>query len=301
METEAHIDSSDDLVRHWVPSIAVLWGIVVGIAVMGAALVALESGLEDESLPDFIWAEEGETTDDEIEYANKVGIDPAAVALDLDAVEELDRRDIEVCPAVDAPAVPADLAARAPVSCPAFDGHGGVGYPLVATAVAALGAGLYTWKRNRIGLYLTAVVLFDMVGAVAGAYAFRSLVFRPGSLIGGHVAAYIASLSWIPLLIVAVPVLILMLPTGRLVSPRWRIVVHALVAVAVVLALIQLVHPFLLGPILNPVDFGLAISTANSAFDLANTAWLLLTLVALASLPWRLALLIQGRLTGRSE
>ena len=84
--------------------------------------------------------------------------------------------------------------------------------------------------RNRIGWLCCTVGLLVGPAFFAQDYAWYTLVHRPGSLPGGLAMAWLS--QW-PLLVafgLMVTFLLLLFPDGRLVSPRWRIVVWAAAA-----------------------------------------------------------------------
>jgi hypothetical protein len=74
---------------------------------------------------------------------------------------------------------------------------------------------------NAIGWIFLAVAVSAGLGALAGSYADRWLA-RGGSQALGETAAWYASLSWIPFILVPCTFLLLLFPDGRLPSRRWR-------------------------------------------------------------------------------
>ena len=97
------------------------------------------------------------------------------------------------------------------------------------------------------------------VGAGAYAYAIAALVADPRSLPAGRVAAWVDNWWWLPSLVLPMGLLLLVVPDGRLLSPRWRPAVAALVAGSVLGSLGLSGSPtFDLGsdqPIENPLAF----------------------------------------------
>jgi signal transduction histidine kinase len=97
------------------------------------------------------------------------------------------------------------------------------------------------------------------VGAGAYAYAIAALVANPQSLPAGRAAAWVDSWCWLPSLVLPTGLLLLVVPNGRLLSPRWRPAVAALVAGSVLGSLGLSGSPtFDLGsnqPIGNPLAF----------------------------------------------
>jgi hypothetical protein len=75
---------------------------------------------------------------------------------------------------------------------------------------------------NAIGWIFLAVAVATGLTGVAGAYAERWVGGRGGSQALGETAAWYASLSWIPFILVPCTFLLLLFPDGRLPSRRWR-------------------------------------------------------------------------------
>ena len=108
-----------------------------------------------------------------------------------------------------------------------FNGTVGLGSaPLRASLLAfAVVGGLVASRepRNPVGWLLVAVAVCITVRFVAESYARYALITAPGSLPGGLYAAW---MQWIWFGVVAILAIFLPLyfPTGRLLSPRWRLV-----------------------------------------------------------------------------
>jgi hypothetical protein len=108
-----------------------------------------------------------------------------------------------------------------------FNGTVGLGSaPLLASLLAfAVVGGLVASRepRNPVGWLLVAVAVCITVRFVAESYARYALITAPGSLPGGLYAAW---MQWIWFGVVAILAIFLPLyfPTGRLLSPRWRLV-----------------------------------------------------------------------------
>jgi hypothetical protein len=108
-----------------------------------------------------------------------------------------------------------------------FNGTVGLGSaPLLASLLAfAVVGGLVASRepRNPVGWLLVAVAVCITVRFVAESYARYALITAPGSLPGGLHAAW---MQWIWFGVVAILAIFLPLyfPTGRLLSPRWRLV-----------------------------------------------------------------------------
>jgi hypothetical protein len=75
---------------------------------------------------------------------------------------------------------------------------------------------------NAIGWIFLAVAVATGLGGVAGAYADHWLGGGGGSRVLGETAAWYATLSWIPFILVPCTFLLLLFPDGRLLSRRWR-------------------------------------------------------------------------------
>jgi MFS family permease len=75
---------------------------------------------------------------------------------------------------------------------------------------------------NAIGWIFLAVAVATGVGGMAGSYADRWVGGHGGSQALGETAAWYASLSWIPFILVPCTFLLLLFPDGGLPSRRWR-------------------------------------------------------------------------------
>jgi hypothetical protein len=103
-------------------------------------------------------------------------------------------------------------------------GDGGQGVFAIALALTFSVVGALIASRhagNAIGWIFLAVAVSTGLGALAGSYADRWLA-RGGSRALGETAAWYASLSWIPFILVPCTFLLLLFPDGRLPSRRWR-------------------------------------------------------------------------------
>ncbi len=213
-----------------------IYGLVFLVLALGLVLTVLESGLSDEPIPSYVSSSD----------------------FDVEAYEQLVYSGQPVCS--DA----GELVASGQVECVPFDDHGGFAYPVVLTAIAALGALLVLRWGNQIGWLLILGPLVDLVGAVAGAYAVRGTMIEPGSLPGGRLAALVGSVTWILLLVVIVPRFLMTIPNGRLPSRGWRWAVRFTYVVAAALGIIALFHPMLVGSIPNPIALPWSVETADS-------------------------------------
>ena len=95
-----------------------------------------------------------------------------------------------------------------------------VALTLMFSVVGALIASRH--PGNAIGWIFLAVAVATGLGGVAGAYADHWLSGDGGSQALGETAAWYATLSWIPFILVPCTFLLLLFPDGRLPSRRWR-------------------------------------------------------------------------------
>ena len=132
----------------------------------------------------------------------------------------------------------------------------------VGLAMTCLGVLLTTRKpEHPISWGFAATGFLWAVGAGAYAYAIAALVANPQSLPAGRAAAWVDSWCWLPGLVLPMGLLLLVVPDGRLLSPRWRPVVAALVAGSVLASLGLSGSPtFDLGST-EPIDNPLALDT----------------------------------------
>ena len=133
-------------------------------------------------------------------------------------------------------------------------------YLAIGLAMTCLGVLLTTRKpEHPISWGFAATGFLWAVGAAAYAYAIAALVAHPQSLPAGRAAAWVDSWCWLPSLALPMGLLLLVVPDGRLLSPRWRPAVAALVAGSVLGSLGLSGSPtFDLGsdqPIENPLAF----------------------------------------------
>ncbi|HYY78424.1 MAG TPA: hypothetical protein VFD04_04455 [Actinomycetes bacterium] len=94
-------------------------------------------------------------------------------------------------------------------------------YPVVGALVAA------RQPRNPIGWQLCALGLCFTLQASGDPYARYALLTAPGSLPGAVPVALVGGLAFAPIFVLTVVLLPLSFPTGRLLGPRWRLVVAA--------------------------------------------------------------------------
>jgi len=102
---------------------------------------------------------------------------------------------------------------------------------LMALSFAAVGA-LITLKRpdNRVGWALSLSAIGLLAGGLLDIYGELALLARPeAGLPGGTAAEAVTSGAWTPL-IAGVFLLLVLFPEGNLPSPRWRVLVRAVLA-----------------------------------------------------------------------
>ena len=146
--------------------------------------------------------------------------------------------------------------------------------------------------QNLIGwIFCAMAVALGLLSAAYG-YADYALYARDDALPGGELAAWLA--NWLPIapVFVAPCFLFLLFPDGRPASSRWRPIVWAVAAVAVVAILGGALDP---GPLYsfptvrNPLDLGEPLGkVASVANDVTDFAAIPVFLVSLASMVARL-------------
>jgi len=114
------------------------------------------------------------------------------------------------------------------------------GFPaLLALSFGSVGAFVITRRPgNRVGGILVAIGINAGVLGFLLEYANVGLVAAPGTLPGAIWAAWLASWTWVPLVILAGPLLISVYPDGRFVSPRWRAIAFLGVSFGLLLMLV---------------------------------------------------------------
>jgi hypothetical protein len=109
-----------------------------------------------------------------------------------------------------------------------LNGTAGLGSAPLLTAllVFAVVGGLVAARqpRNPVGWLLVVVAVCMTVQLAGESYARYALITMPGSLPGGLYAAW-TQWSWFGVVAILAIFLPLYFPTGRLLSPRWRLVV----------------------------------------------------------------------------
>jgi hypothetical protein len=147
--------------------------------------------------------------------------------------------------------------------------------------------------RNAIGWIFAAAVLLCLVSAAYG-YADYVLYVRDDPLPGAVLTAWLT--NWIPIVAVYASTcfLFLLFPDGRPASSRWRPIVWAVAAVAVIATLASMFESGALvsfPTVRNPLDLGEPLGKiASVANDVADFAAIPVFLVSLASMVARLRL-----------
>jgi signal transduction histidine kinase len=150
-------------------------------------------------------------------------------------------------------------------------------YLVNAVALMLIGALLTTRKpEQRISWGFAGTALLWAIGAGAYAYALEALVADPGSLPGGLAAAWLDNWFWLPTLVLPISLLLLVVPDGRLLSPRWRTALFAVLG-GIALASLGLSgsSTFELGssePTNNPLAFDTTASHIAAAIGFALVA-----------------------------
>ena len=150
-------------------------------------------------------------------------------------------------------------------------------YLVNAVALMLVGALLTTRKpEQRISWGFAVTALLWAIGAGAYAYALEALVADPGSLPGGLAAAWLDNWLWLPTLVLPISLLLLVAPDGRLLSPRWRTVLFAVLGGTALASLgLSGSSPFELGssaPIDNPLAFDTTTAHMATAVGFALVA-----------------------------
>jgi hypothetical protein len=167
----------------------------------------------------------------------------------------------------------------------AVDTRGEAGLPI---AFAGVGALIVTRRPgNRMGWLFCAGVVFALVPAL-DAYALYALAANPSAgLPAATAVAWVVSWIWLVdfLLVMLVP---LLYPTGRLLSPRWRLVLWLTVLLTLVGMVANAVRPGLLKasevPVApNPVGIPSAAGPVAAIEAIAEVVVVLLFLAAVAS------------------
>lgn len=104
-----------------------------------------------------------------------------------------------------------------------------------AVSFGTLGALLVAARRSRIGWLLLVSGLLSGIQCFGEEYAIYGIVARPGSLPGAVYLGWVNSWIWVSTIALVGIFVPLLFPNGRFLSPRWRIVGIATVAVSVCL------------------------------------------------------------------
>jgi MFS family permease len=117
---------------------------------------------------------------------------------------------------------------------------------LAFAAFMAVGAVIVAHRPgNAVGWIFSAIGLLTATGMLAGEYAARADLGRPGALPGGILAAWYSSWFWFPTLALVLVFTLLLFPTGRLLSARWRPVAVAAAAATVGITMLSALTPTL--------------------------------------------------------
>lgn len=110
------------------------------------------------------------------------------------------------------------------LDAPIPDSYGFRGFSaLFALSFGSVGAFVVARRPgNLVGITLLAIGILAGVLAFLLEYANVGLIAAPGTLPGALWAAWIASWSWVPIVILAGPILLSIYPDGRFISTRWR-------------------------------------------------------------------------------
>ena len=126
------------------------------------------------------------------------------------------------------------------------------GFPTIGAVILARRPG------NRIGWLLIIAGLSLQLESFTGAYAALGLATATPGLPGAAGVAVVADALWLPSVTLAFVYFVLLFPNGRLLSPRWRVVLVAATVASVAWSLVTLIDPgplYFAPDVLNP--FGL--------------------------------------------
>ena len=113
-------------------------------------------------------------------------------------------------------------------------------------AFMAVGAVIVAHRPgNAVGWIFSAIGLLTATGMLAGEYAARADLGRPGALPGGVLAAWYMSWFWFPTLALVLVFTLLLFPSGRLLSARWRPVAVVAAAATVGITALSALTPTL--------------------------------------------------------
>ena len=141
------------------------------------------------------------------------------------------------------------VAAGVAMKAAGWKGDGGTGtasnvaLTLAFVSFATMGAVVAARvPQNPLGWLFLAIGLLAALSVLSEYYAFRGLVERPGSLSLALPVAWVYAWLWYPtvVLLLFVP---LLYPTGRVPGPRWRPLLTAEIAFAVVVTLLYMLDP----------------------------------------------------------
>jgi hypothetical protein len=163
----------------------------------------------------------------------------------------------------------------------------------VALQLGASTAGAVVASRlpdNAIGWIFLGLAVGVGIALTANTWALLGLATDAGPLPLDEIAAWVA--EWLILLVVTGPILLLLLlfPTGRPLSPRWRRVTWALMAILTVATVAYALKPGRIGPVSYEVANPMALPGA--AGDLMRTIDGITTMLALPAFPLAVAAMV---------
>jgi signal transduction histidine kinase len=155
--------------------------------------------------------------------------------------------------------------------------------PFITGGYVIVGAFVATGHpRNVVGWIFLAVGLFSALTVLIGAYNHYMLAVSEGGVFPGiNLTAWFSNWLWIPTIILPTLFVFLLFPDGRLLSPRWRIVLWSAVLGLSLTVLTVALHP---GPVqmwdMDSNPYG--IPGAGGALDMVGQIGSLLLLTGFA-------------------
>ena len=157
---------------------------------------------------------------------------------------------------------------------------------LAFAAFMAVGAVIVAHRPgNAVGWIFSAIGLLTATGMLAGEYAARADVGRPGARPGGVLAAWYISWYWYPTLALVLVFTLLLFPTGRLPSARWRPVAVAAGVATVGVTALSALTPTLVDEnytVRNPIGLAWVQDPEQTAVGAVLFGLLLVCMVAAA-------------------
>ena len=163
------------------------------------------------------------------------------------------------------------------------------GFAALISAPSLVVGSLILWRhpRHPVGWFSCLIGFVCALQAFLTEYVMRALLIAPGSLPAGVFGAWVLNWMWIPLSF-SISLMLLYFPDGKLLSPRWRMVVVIALAVLVIFSATLMFAP---GPMTSsignkPNPYG--IEAFASVFAVANLlgygGGILVTVLAAVSL-----------------